>query len=781
MKTPSGISAIVVLSFQASILWGVQPSAFTHLVQPIDLVAPIVPEGVDVEALSAEDAQRDPEGGPYRFAIRRDVMVTPQTDGVWENLGNDLMLWRVQIASPGAVSLSLGFTRYSMPADARLFIYSSDYSQVLGPYTAQDNKEHGQLWTPLLYSDSIIVELTIPLLEVPDLELELTAINHGYRGHDPFWGLKELGESGPCNWNVTCSQGNGWQDQIRSVAWFQITRGVSTAWGTGTLVNNTDQNDAPYFLTAFHCLDDIPKDGKLSDAERNAAATMVFYWNYQAASCSGTTPSAYQTQNGATLVAAYQPTDFALVRLDSLPPANANVFYAGWDRSDTVPSSAVTIHHPQFDLKKISREDHPLSVTSYYENSSPGDGTCLRVANWEVGTTEEASSGCPLFNPDKRVVGQLHGGKAACSGNMPNGQPDWFGRLCRSWTGGGDKSTRLSYWLDHANTGVLALNGKSPGCPARISGYVLTGPATPLPPGDGELILEPPGEAVEQQELLETPPENPYELPVETPIEIDPGSAENPFEPPLETPIETDPGSIVEVEVLPVSGVTIVANPGGHQTISNSDGSFSLAVPCGWSGTLSASLQGWAFDISPQSFTTVVSPIATAITAHAVPITTVTVFGWVTYSNGTGISGVTVATGSGLSTTTDFFGHYSIEVPYGWSGRVTAYKTGSGSFSPDWSPYFSNLTANQQQDFVGQQTLTISGRVSGASNVTISTDDFRGPTTTTDTWGYYKLVIPFSGSWSGKVIPSKTGYKFSPPYKQFSGITYDRTADFTAT
>jgi hypothetical protein len=43
------------------------------------------------------------------------VDITPATHGTWELLPDGNELWRLRIASPGAVSLNLGFTRYGMP------------------------------------------------------------------------------------------------------------------------------------------------------------------------------------------------------------------------------------------------------------------------------------------------------------------------------------------------------------------------------------------------------------------------------------------------------------------------------------------------------------------------------------------------------------------------------------------------------------------------------------------------------------------------------------------
>jgi hypothetical protein len=440
-----------------------QPASFSHPVKPIEAIDVIVTEDVNLTAVHLEDQKRERRGGPYRFAVRQSARIDVKTSGTWEQIDPETRLWRLHIVSPQATSLSLGFTDYNMPPGGRLFIYSADGRQVLGPYTEHDNAKHHQLWTPLVFSDDIAAELTIPANEVENLRLTLGAINHGYRSMpSPMPGTKAAGDSAECEINTACPEGDLWRDQIRSVACYYITRADGTYVCTGTLINNTDQDDKPYFLTAFHCLDEYG-NGVLADPN-GIAASMVVYWNFQASTCSGTSGSESQNQSGAFFRAAYISSDFALVELDEKPLEEFDAYYAGWDRNYAAPSGGVAIHHPKADLKKISIENHSLSITSYGGASTPGDGTHLRLWHWETGMTEPGSSGCPIFGPAKLLAGQLHGG-ILTSCDEERG-PNWFGFFYKSWSGGGTSTTCLSSWLDPVTTGQMTLAGKDPDwCP----------------------------------------------------------------------------------------------------------------------------------------------------------------------------------------------------------------------------------------------------------------------------------------------------------------------------
>ena len=384
---------------------------------------------VDHDVAKLEDLQAEGLGLPPRFAVPQETFIAPDTHGTWEQLGESTLLWRLRVESTGALSLNLGFTRYVMPAGGRLLIYPADGSAAAIAFDDADNKAHGELWTPLVETTELVVEVELPVKAIDELQLELTSVNTGYRKFGDMFPEK----SGSCNIDVVCSEGDDWRDDIQSVAVFQR----SGSWPcTGVMVNNTADDETPYFLTADHC-------GVTSSSD----ATLVVYWNFNSPTCGqqgGGDLS--QFQSGSTFLVDGVTSDFTLVELDAVPDPAWNVAYAGWDNSSDDPLSAVAIHHPSTDEKSISFEYDPCTTTTYLQSASPGDGTHIRVADWDVGTTEPGSSGSPLFNQNHHIVGQLHGGYAACG----NDDPDWYGRLSVSWTAG------LSTYLDPQGLGVTS-------------------------------------------------------------------------------------------------------------------------------------------------------------------------------------------------------------------------------------------------------------------------------------------------------------------------------------
>ncbi len=434
------ISTLVI--FFSSVLVGISLAAGVGGVpearaQSLDRVPLVGFPAPDLIALAQEDARREEDGLPYRFAASREVSLTPGNSGTWENLSGGRRLWRLRIGCPEVLSLNLGFTDYRLPSGATLLVYSADKTGSVLHFDADDNRSSGQLWTPVLLTTELVIELEVDAVDGEKVILELGRVGCGYRD----FGEDKSTKSGLCNIDVVCPEGDDWRDEIASVGVYSFGGNKKC---TGVLVNNTGQDQRPLFLTADHC--------EVNDLN---VASVVVYWNFESSACGDHGGgSLEQWSNGETLLASSGTSDFALVELAESPDPVFGVIYAGWDRSGETPPSAVGIHHPSTDEKSISFEDDALSITTYRQDEEPGNGTHLRVDDWDLGTTEPGSSGSPLFDPQHRIVGQLHGGYAACDNDLP----DWYGRLSVSWEGDGSPETRLRDYLDPAGSDVMFLN-----------------------------------------------------------------------------------------------------------------------------------------------------------------------------------------------------------------------------------------------------------------------------------------------------------------------------------
>jgi hypothetical protein len=398
---------------------------------------------VNVDSLLTADAAEESEGKPFRFGYAIDVNMGLQNSGTWDTLSNGDKIWRLKIHSESAFSINLIFDNFWLPEGSRFFVYNEDHSMVLGAFTPDvSNNEYNKFATDLVQGDVLILEYYEPSYAsgaIINVDKVIHAYVNTFSGH---------GQSGSCNVDVNCSQGNDWCVEKRAVS--MILLDDNTRWCSGCLVNNVRQDLTPYYLTANHCL-------------RGDESTWVFRFKYWSPTCNqGDDAGHWVSITGSTVRANWDGTDFALLELFAQPPSGFGVLYAGWDRTSSPPQSGVGIHHPRGDVKKIN---------TYYMtpvDSDLGFNGCLGNQFWMVnwgattnghGVTEGGSSGSPLFNNNGRIIGQLFGICRNFTDLCANANQieSVYGKTFFSWDGN-STNQRLRDWLNPENN-VFVLNG----------------------------------------------------------------------------------------------------------------------------------------------------------------------------------------------------------------------------------------------------------------------------------------------------------------------------------
>ncbi|MCW5906877.1 MAG: T9SS type A sorting domain-containing protein [Chitinophagales bacterium] len=390
--------------------------------------------------------------------------ITLANSGTWSAMPDGGRVWQVKISSQGALALIPFYNKFYLPEGSTLHIYTPDKKEVLGAFTTIDNPANGYYCTGLIHGNACIVEYYEPQHAFGKGELSINEVGYAYRWVKSFdESGRGFGDADACEVNVNCSEGNLYQDPKRSVVRILVQSSGGQGWCSGAMINNVRQDCTPYLLSAQHC-----SEGTTA----NQYSQWVFYFNYEAPGCNNPASQgslATKTVIGCSKIADSNDnggatgSDFLLLQLNSQPPANYNVFYAGWNANNTASTSGVSIHHPDADIKKISTYTATV-VSSKWGNSV--NGTHWRVV-WAAtanghGVTEPGSSGGPLFNSQGQIIGQLTGGDSYC--NTPTA-PDLFGKFAYSWTSNGGTATRqLKPWLDPDNTGATTLGGANFPC-----------------------------------------------------------------------------------------------------------------------------------------------------------------------------------------------------------------------------------------------------------------------------------------------------------------------------
>jgi hypothetical protein len=400
----------------------------------------------DVESLRAEDLVNDKEAtGPWRFGYNNATSLNLSNSGTWTNFANGDKIWRIVLTCEEALTVNLTFDNVTLPEGNELYVYNPEKDFILGKFTAYHLYE-GQLGTELVPGNTAIVEYYIPARNADQTaSLNINTVTHGYRTTGEYI-EKAFGSSGSCNLNVNCPEGAAWTNERNSVV--MLVSG-SSGFCSGALVNNTLNDGKPYVLTADHCYSN--------------PATWIFRFNWQGTGCNNPASSpTFQSLSGGALRARGTASDFCLVEITgglvaNTVPASYSPYFSGWDKTGATPTSAVGIHHPSGDIKKISFENQALISTTF--GGSPANSH-WGVTDWDLGVTEGGSSGSPLYDQNHRIIGQLHGGASACGGSVLS---DEYGKVSVSWNPAGSaNSGQLKFWLDPNNSGAGFVDGYDP-------------------------------------------------------------------------------------------------------------------------------------------------------------------------------------------------------------------------------------------------------------------------------------------------------------------------------
>jgi hypothetical protein len=455
------LSPLLLFSFSPLLLFpqlstGGLPASFSF--PPIRDIPEIRLTAPDPDLLRTEDVENEKLGQPRRVGIAVEAGIDLIRGGKQSFLPDGTMIWQVTVSCRDALAMGLYFDDFRLTEGCRMFVYDESRQRVIGAYTLLNNRQNGLFSTELLPGDRLLVEIDADpgTRDFPDCKIG--DVTYVYRDFPGFPGQR--GVSDDCEVNINCPEGDNWQYQKHGVVRIYVRQGGGFFWCSGSLLNNTLQNNEPFLLTADHCAPNVTPDD---------LSQWVFYFNYEAPECEN--PAVNPVPNsltGAEKLAGANTTgsDFMLLRLADTIPLNYEPYYNGWSLENLASPRGVTIHHPAGDIRKISTYTVPVKSSPWL--STPG-------THWEVywsetangwGVTEGGSSGSPLFDNTGKIIGALTGGYAACEpeGNGPNtgpDQPDYYGKFSYSWDqNGSEPSQQLRPWLDPINSGVTSLAGK---------------------------------------------------------------------------------------------------------------------------------------------------------------------------------------------------------------------------------------------------------------------------------------------------------------------------------
>lgn len=404
-----------------------------------------------------------PSGQAMRAGFSLPVYYSPETSGVWHNLGDSLWVWRLKIEVEKANSIGLVLNNFNLSDDSNLFIYNADVDFFIGAFTHKNNNPSQLLSAQVIPGETLIIEYS-EKIEPDKIRFsnsffaitEIIYIANGF-ADDPD---KNLGNSDDCMININCSEGDQWKRQKRGVARLLMRVGNSWYWCSGSLINTTAHDGTPYLLTADHC----GFNASIDDMN-----LWQFYFNFERPGCEDFGLPLNNVLYGSTLISNApldEGSDFKLVLLHQRPPVAWRPYYNGWNNLDIPAEHGVGIHHPAGDAKKISTYMGGVNSGggSFNTGENMAENSAWRFSFVETenghSVTQGGSSGSPMFNQDGLITGTLSGGSSSCT-NLTG--INIYGKMSYHWTSNHDHPAhKLAPYLDPLGTNLFFVRGYDP-------------------------------------------------------------------------------------------------------------------------------------------------------------------------------------------------------------------------------------------------------------------------------------------------------------------------------
>ena len=451
---------ILSLSITGQISYGGKPlplsaDASTRLLSATQELFVDMPKFDDQAALWRSQQDKS-EFKSLEFAHKFDVHLRPDNSGITFNYGN-AKIWRIGIRSRGAYSLNILFSKFRLAEGAKVFVYNSDQTEVLGSYTSENNSDLNLLPVQPIGGDEIIVEYHLPNNITNEGELEIGEVNHDFVGI--FRASEPRDPAQSCHPNLIC-----YPEDIEPGSGVVALIINGTTYCTGSLVNNSSEDGTPYLLTATHCLNNDYDSRFLNNRRYNmVAGNIVAFFNYNSPVCSPDIRGPLQMTLASTdSVLISERHDISLLKFKQNPPKEYHPYYLGWNVSSALSPPFHGIHHPNGGVKKVAIEEDNLGIGSFdYPKYNMEPASFWVVRDWEIAATEGGSSGSPLLDREKRIVGSLTGGESFCSSTRG---PDIYASLNKFWNveGSLENANPIKFYLDPEDTGTLQLKGLNP-------------------------------------------------------------------------------------------------------------------------------------------------------------------------------------------------------------------------------------------------------------------------------------------------------------------------------
>ncbi|HSK96959.1 MAG TPA: PKD domain-containing protein, partial [Euzebyales bacterium] len=337
--------------------------------------------------------------------------------GVVQATGDGGLVWTLAVRSTGAAALRVRLDGFFLPSGAELWLYTAG-GEARGPYRAAGPGGTREFCTESVSGAEAFLQLRArgPLTGRDLRRLGFLVADVAHIEDAAFRGSADAAPAaGFCSYNAPCvvsgeCQDSSWDNVRNAVAHIRFVSGPYVYICSGGLVADAGGSNTPYFLTANHCI-----------SRGREASSMEAYFRFRAPAgqCSSTTGCAgpgttVPRTSGATILSTNKTSDYTLLRLSQ--PAPSGSYFLGWTTTPVANSNNAQLF--RFSHPKGS----PQAYSAHVVDTSRPTCTSWPRGAWiyssdVAGATEGGSSGSPVVNAQRQIVGQLSG---ACGFNVSN-------------------------------------------------------------------------------------------------------------------------------------------------------------------------------------------------------------------------------------------------------------------------------------------------------------------------------------------------------------------------
>lgn len=388
------------------------------------------------ESEAVDEAEIAKPGQPLRIGVGRQLPVMDRGNLAptlaWTALTNGGQVAAFSVRSPRAEAMRVAVRAVLPPGAVLRFFAFGDPKRRYPVFKQSDFVDLGAdpdpqpvdgvrtRWSPTIPGDTLGIEIEVaPSTRNSDVSLHIVAVSHIHlpaARTSRSQGRTRTGVAVCDPVQVACKSLPSCPNNavVRLVTTDQT--GISYLC-TGTAINSArsrdDNLDAPYILTAAHCI-----------GSQSLADTVETRWLYEYETCDGTDdePGITDRFGGAELLASDPDTDTLLLQLRVALPNNACL--AGWnsDVGWATGTEVTSLHHPGGSPKQWAGGS--IDSTGVIDEVD-----AIKVM-WTEGMTAGGSSGAGLFTTlggTEELIGTLSGGPP-CTAADP---VDFYGRFDR--------------------------------------------------------------------------------------------------------------------------------------------------------------------------------------------------------------------------------------------------------------------------------------------------------------------------------------------------------------